>query len=216
MADVVDRADLVLDHVRGPVGRFAVGKKLVQRECPGPQDVGTGFVIVGLFHHDRRIMNDSSHDSFGKSVGKVCAFRRGKILLENMRHYINDARCSVIGRHGVSVNRVQHGELRSEGLMSERQFPFRFIVRDDRAPVGLGTGCGEGQDYSGRQRGLLKLRFAKVKIPRIAVVNRSRRHPFARVNDAAPACRQNKIQTVLPNDLNPFSYARDPRIRFYA
>ena len=91
MRDVIDAADLVLDHVRGPVADPAGIEQTVVGERARPHELRPRIVVLGVVPNLRGLSDDGLHRRLDQAVGEADVRHVGEITLHQVRHDVHRA-----------------------------------------------------------------------------------------------------------------------------
>ena len=127
-----------------------------------------------------------------------------------MAHNIRSAGSRMRLRHGKSIARIHHRELRHCERNFKAEFFLSFKIGNNGSAIHFGTGCGKGQNSTERKY-LCCGCFPSNNVPRVAVIVRAGSNRFSAVDGTSSSDRKDKIQLMLPyqcNSLFNFFYAR--------
>ena len=130
---VVDPADLVLDHVRAPIGDPPGAQQAVVGDRPGPHDLGARLVIAGVRDHPRAEVDHRFQGGLAQPVGQIHLGGAGEVALQDVGGDVGDAAGGLVGRQGEGQFRVEDGEARVDQGAVEGALQLALLVGDHRA-----------------------------------------------------------------------------------
>ena len=147
-------------------------------------------------------MDHGQQQRFDQAVCHLDFFGIGQIALIEMRHDISDACSCLIRRQRLGQRRIQDAEFRTDCVSGRTAFEHAIFLCDNAVRAAFTAGSGNGQDCPDWKR-LLDI-LSAVEIPEVAGINRTCGDSLGRVNGAASAHRQDKINVLFPAKFDPF------------
>ena len=147
----IQRRQLVLQTVGGPVLVAAHSGEPLMAEHAGPHDVGAGIVVVGVGQHARRLGADGVHERQVQIVGHRHRAQVVEEALQQVAEHVGKASGCLEGRQGESELGVHEGELRTLGVVGVPGLAAQLVVGDDRVLRGLAAGGGDGEHHGDGQ-----------------------------------------------------------------
>ena len=132
-----------------------------------------------------------------------------------MRHDVGDAAGRLVGRQRAKERRILHRELRANMLAARAALEHAIFLGHHGVAAALGTGSRNRLHHANRERARRR-GLAIVKIPEIAIVERTHGNGLGAINRGAAAHRKDKVNAVLADNLDALVHERIVRVRLHA
>ena len=202
----------MFDPVAGPRTSCAAHREeSATTERTGGHQFASRFKILGMRKGNRREFDDRPHQCFRKAVGEVVPFG-DKILLKNVRQNVAGSGRCLAGRYRDGIGGIAERHRRKEKRRFERELFFRLRVGNHGAAVVLaprGRERQNGDDGKCPDDGGLLFD----EIPNVPLKTGAGGYGFGRINDAAPAQRDDDVNFFIAADRNAPAHGIDFGIR---
>ena len=207
------------DHVYHPVLPFALLEQRVERPGGRPHDVAACLVVLRVLDGDARTVDERTHEPFVEVVAGVVVLVAA-VLLQEVRHDIENAGHHLILRHRERQLRVQNREFRHQPAVEDlAELEVLRVVGDDGTAVHLRAGAHHRQhatDGQDTQIGGRIITFHVIGLPRVSVEPCGGSHALGIVTHGAATDREDEIDIVLASEFAAFVKLLHRRIRHHA
>ena len=213
---VIQGTNLVLHLVSAPVLLAAYAAGAVMRHHSAPHDVGACIIVLGIGHHLAALVDAGHQHTLTHTVAHLRVRGVGEVTLQYVHHHVADAAGRLPGRERKGQLRVHNGELRTQyhGVL-DAQLLQRGAVGDYRIARALRTGSRNGEHHTDG-KGLRHLCLADVVVPEVALIPRAAGNGLHRVDDAASADGEEKVDILAPYYLDALTHLDVGRVRLNA
>ncbi len=184
--EIAPEPEIVQNYDYRTIGSFTFRNERIERPGCSPHNVAAGFVIGWIFNGYIRAVYKRTHKTFHNIVAGIVVLSR-KILFENMRHNVINARYHLIFRQRESKFGVHDREFRKNFFVENvSDFEFLLVIGNDRAAVHFAARADHSQNaVDGDYIAGYVLKTDKILIPSVVVTVYRNRYCFRIVANRA-------------------------------
>ena len=212
---VVDRAELVLHAVAGPVLRAAHAYQPVVRDRAAEAHLAPGVVVRGVGKYERRVFHDGSEHRLAQAVRQVGVDRVGEVALKDVAHHVRHAIGDLVFRQGEEEFGVHDAQKRPQARAAVAVLELLGFVGDHGVAACFAAGRRDGQDGRHGQH-LLDGLALLVDLPDVPVVKHAHRDGLGRIDGAPAAHGEDQVDVLLPAQRDALVHQREPGVGHHA
>ena len=204
----------MFDIMAVPVLAPADAAGIIVRHHAGPHDVCPRFIVIRIGDYARPFMDHGQQQGFNQPVCNFNLGGVGQIPFIEMSHDVRDPGRGLERRERLGQSGVQNREFRTDGVSGGAALEHPVLQGNDTVRTAFAAGGRNRQHRADGER-FFNI-FSAVEIPKIAVIDRSGGNGFGRVDGAAAAHGQNKIDLFFPAQFDSFIDQAAAGIGFHA